>query len=162
MTNTTERADILKALTQQRGFLRFTTRDLDDEQAARRTTVSALTLGGLIKHVSATEKAWADFLLDGPAAMASPEEWTDQFQMTDGETLDKLLKAYEDVAQRTDDLVQTLDLDAEHPLPEAPWFEPGASWSVRLVLLHIIAETAQHSGHADIIRESLDGSKTMG
>jgi uncharacterized damage-inducible protein DinB len=157
-----ERADILKTLAQQRGFLRFTTRDLDDEQAARRTTVSELTLGGLIKHVSATEKAWVDFLLDGPAAVASAEGWTDQFRMAEGETLDKLLKAYEDVAQRTDDLVNTLDLDAEHPLPEAPWFERGASWSGRRVLLHIIAETAQHSGHADIIRESLDGSKTMG
>jgi hypothetical protein len=49
-----------------------------------------------------------------------------------------------------------------HPLPIAPWFEPGARWSVRRVLLHIIAETAQHAGHADILRESLDGSKTMG
>ena len=44
----------------------------------------------------------------------------------------------------------------------APWFPPGARWSARRVLLHIIAETAQHAGHADIIRESLDGAKTMG
>jgi len=54
------------------------------------------------------------------------------------------------------------DLDASHPLPEAPWFERGARWSARRALLHIIAETAQHAGHADIIRESLDGTKTMG
>ncbi len=54
------------------------------------------------------------------------------------------------------------DLNQSHPLPVAPWFKPGASWSARRVLLHIIAETAQHAGHADIIRESLDGSKTMG
>ena len=53
------------------------------------------------------------------------------------------------------------DLDVSHPLPVAPWFE-HASWSPRRVLLHVIAETAQHAGHADIIRESLDGSKTMG
>jgi hypothetical protein len=44
----------------------------------------------------------------------------------------------------------------------APWFEPGARWSVRRALLHVIAETAQHAGHADIIREALDGAKTMG
>ena len=54
------------------------------------------------------------------------------------------------------------DLDATQPLPQAPWFEPGARWSARRVLLHIIAETAQHAGHADILRESLDGAKTMG
>jgi hypothetical protein len=53
-------------------------------------------------------------------------------------------------------------LDDSHPLPEAPWFEPGARWSARRVILHILAETAQHAGHADIIRESLDGAKTMG
>ncbi|MEP6625690.1 MAG: DUF664 domain-containing protein, partial [Acidimicrobiia bacterium] len=53
-------------------------------------------------------------------------------------------------------------LDADHALPEAPWFEPGARWSARRTLLHIIAETAQHAGHADIIREAIDGAKTMG
>ena len=80
-----------------------------------------------------------------------------------GETLAGLLEAYANVARRTDELVATLpDLDASHPLPQAPWFEPGASWSARRVLLHVIAETAQHAGHADIIRESIDGAKSMG
>jgi len=82
--------------------------------------------------------------------------------MADGETLADLLTAYERVAEATDELVTTLDLDVAHDLPVAPWFEPGKTWSVRRVLLHIIAETAQHAGHADIIRESLDGQKTMG
>jgi len=60
-------------------------------------------------------------------------------------------------------LVSSLsDLDASQPLPSAPWFEPGARWSARRVFLHIIAETSQHAGHADIIRESLDGAKSMG
>ncbi|HEY1619004.1 MAG TPA: DUF664 domain-containing protein, partial [Streptosporangiaceae bacterium] len=59
-------------------------------------------------------------------------------------------------------LASVPDLDAAQPLPDAPWFEKGARWSARRVLLHIIAETAQHAGHADIIRESLDGAKSMG
>jgi hypothetical protein len=89
--------------------------------------------------------------------------WSERFRMLPGETLGGLLDEYEQVARRSDDLVATLpDLDSSHPLPEAPWFEPGARWSARRVLLHVIAETAQHAGHADIIRESLDGAKSMG
>ena len=83
--------------------------------------------------------------------------------MLPGETLAGVLAEYEDVARRTDELVAKLpDLNASHPLPRAPWFDEDARWSARRVLLHIIAETAQHAGHADIIRESLDGAKTMG
>jgi hypothetical protein len=79
------------------------------------------------------------------------------------ETLAELLAAYEEVSSRTDALVTSLPtLDAAHALPPAPWFPPGAQWSARRVLLHIVAETAQHAGHADIIRESIDGAKTMG
>ncbi|WP_254781492.1 DUF664 domain-containing protein [Modestobacter sp. DSM 44400] len=53
-------------------------------------------------------------------------------------------------------------LDVEHPLPEAPWFEPGATWSARRAFLHIVAETAQHAGRIDVLRETIDGQKTMG
>jgi uncharacterized damage-inducible protein DinB len=161
---TGERADLLQTLAKHRGFLRYTVRDLSDEQAAQRTTASELTLGGLIKHVTNVEARWMRFATGGAEAMESePIDWVGQFRMTEDETLAALLDGYERVARRTDELVSALpDLDASHLLPQAPWFEPGASWSVRRVLLHIIAETAQHAGHADIIRDSLDGSKTMG
>ncbi|MCW2948969.1 MAG: hypothetical protein JWR24_5686 [Actinoallomurus sp.] len=161
---TSERADLLETLAKHRHFLRFTVRDLTDEQAAQRTTVSALCLGGLIKHVAAAEQAWMDFVLAGADAGANAADgWEDHFRMLEGETLAGLLDQYDEVARRTEEIVAGLpDLDVSHPLPEAPWFEPGASWSTRRVLLHVIAETAQHAGHADIIRESLDGSKSMG
>ncbi|GGK51712.1 hypothetical protein Ppa06_07570 [Planomonospora parontospora subsp. parontospora] len=163
-TITGERADLLQTLARHRGFLRQTVEGLTDEQAARRTTVSELCLGGLIKHVAGVEDSWMRFAVGGAEAMyGEPIDWEGQFRMLEGETLAGLLDAYEQVARRTDELVATLpDLDAAHPLPEAPWFEPGASWSVRRVLLHVIAETSQHAGHADIIREALDGAKTMG
>jgi Protein of unknown function (DUF664) len=162
-----ERADLLQTLGTHRGFLRFTVRDLSDEQAARRTTVSGLCLGGLIKHVSQVEQQWAAFIVDGTSAMESDAtdiaEREAGFRMLAGDTLAGVLAEYDRIGQITDDLVRTLpDLDASHPLPQAPWFQPGARWSARRVLLHIIAETAQHAGHADIIRESLDGQKTMG
>ncbi len=153
-----ERTDIRAGLASARYFLRFTVRDLTDEQARQRTTASELTLGGLIKHVAATEQGWVDFILDGPSAMSDFSAMTEQdvARWT-------VLADYEKVAQRTDELVASLpDLDLAHPLPNAPWFPPGTKRSARRVFLHIIAETAQHAGHADIIRESLDGAKSMG
>jgi hypothetical protein len=166
---TGERADLLETLGKHRFFLRFTARDLTDEQAAARTTASELCVGGLIKHVTQVERQWADFVLHGPSAMQSGtdpsafEQYASGFTMLPGETLEGLLEAYDAVAARTDELVRTLpDLDASHPLPEAPWFTPGARWSARRVFLHIVAETAQHAGHADIIREAIDGAKSMG
>jgi uncharacterized damage-inducible protein DinB len=166
-----ERSDLLAVLAKNRHFLRFTTRDLSDEQAGLRTTASELTLGGLIKHVTLVERNWANFIEHGPSAMGDSAAmtaediaaWTAQFQLLPGETLDGVLAAYAEVAKRTDDLIRTLpDLNAAHPLPPRPWFQPGEEWTARRVLMHIIAETAQHAGHADIIRESLDGAKSMG
>ena len=164
-----ERADLLAALAKGRYFLRYTVRGLTDEQAAQRTTASELCLGGLIKHVTLTERQWMSFIADGPSAMGGGagegdySDWLAVFRMLPGETLAGVLGLYEQVAQRTDEFVAALpDLDISHPLPKAPWFEPGACWSARRVLLHVIAETAQHAGHADIIRESLDGAKSMG
>jgi hypothetical protein len=168
-TLTAERADLLETLAAHRSFLRHTVQGLTDEQARQRTTVSELTLGGLIKHVAETEEKWAQFVVEGPAAMAAPtdeagfEAWANGHRLLPDETLEGALTRYAEVAARTDELVRTLpDLDASHPLPEAPWFEPGARRSARRAFLHIVAETAQHAGHADIIREALDGQKTMG
>ncbi|MFE2299101.1 DinB family protein [Streptomyces sp. NPDC059445] len=166
-----ERADLLDVLAKHRRFLIFTTRDLTDEQAGIRTTASQLCLGGLVKHVTSVERSWAQFILDGPSAMPdftnmTEADWArraDEFRMLPGETLAGVLADYAEVARRTDELVGSLpDLGATQPLPEAPWSEPGGRWSARRALMHIIAETAQHAGHADIIRESLDGAKTMG
>jgi uncharacterized damage-inducible protein DinB len=170
MTHTTidtERADILETLRAHRGFLRVTVQGIGDEQARRRTTVSELTLGGLVKHVAHVERGWADFVEQGTAAMeATPDSWAahaDSFVLRGDETLAGVLAEYERVAARTDALVESLpSLDLAHPLPEAPWFPAGATRSARRVFLHIVAETAQHAGHADIVREALDGQKTMG
>lgn len=162
-----ERRDLLQTLGAHRGFLRHTVAGLSDVDAARRSTVSALCLGGLINHVTAAEAQWAAFIVRGAAAMAPTEDaeaaWAAGFEIAPGDTVTGLLERYQAVAERTDDLVRTLpDLDAAQALPEAPWFPPGATWSARRVFLHIIAETAQHAGHADILRESIDGAKTMG
>ncbi|MFB9905482.1 DinB family protein [Allokutzneria oryzae] len=178
-----ERADLLAQLATARSALTTTARGLSDEQAGERPTVSALCLGGLIKHVASIEEGWMRFAVEGPSAMRYdlPEgvTWADfaagtarefpqwaidhqnDFRMLPGETLAGILARYEEVAARTEEVVAAVpDLSATHPLPEAPWNEPGAMRSVRRVLMHVIAETAQHAGHADIMRETLDGQKS--
>jgi uncharacterized damage-inducible protein DinB len=163
-----ERLDLIESLDRHRRFLRQTVRGLSDEEAGRRTAVSELCLGGLLKHVAATESRWVDFILEGPSVMAvsgpaAYEAYAGTFRMAEGDSVAGLLDAYGEVARRTNELVASLpSLDLAQPLPEAPWFEPGVQWSARRVVLHIIAETSQHAGHADIIREALDGAKTMG
>jgi hypothetical protein len=163
-----ERADLVETLQGNRRFLRHTVEGLDDQAAAKRTTVSELCLGGIVKHVTKVEESWVGFILEGPGAMAGFTEeavaaHVATFRMLEGETLAGLLAHYEEVAAGTDELVATIpSLDLSHPLPEAPWFPPNARRSARRVFLHIACETAQHAGHADILRETLDGQKTMG
>ena len=157
---TNERDDLLESLAAHRGFLLHTVQGLTDDQARQRTTVSELTLGGLIKHVAFTEKGWTDFIEHGTSAMEATEDsWAaqaDSFTLREDETLAGVLADYEKIAQRTDELVRTLpDLDASQPLPPAPWFPRGATRSARRVFVHIVGETAQHAGHADILREQV-------
>jgi hypothetical protein len=91
------------------------------------------------------------------------QAWLDGFRMLAGDTIAGLVQDYVAAASATDVLLASLpDLAVAQPLPAAPWYEPGATWSARRVLLHVIAETSQHAGHADVIREAIDGQKTMG
>jgi len=166
-TMSAERADLLQTLDKHRGFLLRTVQGMTDEQAGLRPTASELCLGGIVKHVSRMEERWVDFILEGPDAIGPADATAFESHLAsflmDGVSLAELVARYGKVARRTDELVAALPtLDDAHPLPEAPWFEAGARWSARRTLLHIIAETAQHAGHADIIRETIDGAKTMG
>ncbi|SMD19848.1 DinB family protein [Lentzea albidocapillata] len=165
---TGERADLLETLRQHRWFLTFTAQGLSDEQAASSPTASVLSIGGLIKHVTSVEENWVKFVEHGTSAMESDPESTANenheanFRMEPGETLESIIARYNEVAAYTDKLVETVDMDLSHALPSAPWFPEGKTWSARRVFVHIVAETSQHAGHADIIRETIDGQKTMG
>jgi hypothetical protein len=178
-----ERDALLAALASARSALTNSVRGLSDEQLGERPTVSALCLGGLIKHVASMEDMWLRFVVDGPSAMTYPlpegVTWADiasgsarefpqwmidhqnDFQMLPGDTLAGILERYEQVAARSVEIVAAVpDLSVTHPLPAAPWHEPGAVRSARGVLMHVIAETSQHAGHADILRETLDDQKS--
>jgi uncharacterized damage-inducible protein DinB len=156
----TERQEFIGALAKHRGLLVRTVRGISEEQARLRPTVSVLCLGGLIKHVTTMEQGWANFITEGTSAMGGVDatdvtRFSATFEMMDDETVALLLERYRERAKATDELVMKLpSLGVSHPLPDAP--------SARRVLMHVIAETAQHAGHADIIRETIDGAKSMG
>jgi uncharacterized damage-inducible protein DinB len=158
---TGERAELLRMLHELRHNLLITVRGLDDAQAAARSTVSELTLGGILSHLAQGEYAWTHIMLGRPG---TPDRFWDlnQYRMPEGATIAGLIERYQAAARVTDEAIMSLDdLNAEVPLPEAPW-APGAidRWSPRRIVLHLMRETAQHAGHADIIRESLDGAST--
>jgi hypothetical protein len=158
-----EKDALLAYLSQQRDALRYAAHGLTDEQATARPSVSALCLGGLIKHAALVERAWVGFLTSGDSSVFAPgeDDWVDGFRLVEGETLAEVLAFSADQARQTEKIVAELpDLGAPLPATEdvVPWIPAGLVWSPRWILLHLIEETARHAGHADIIRESLDGA----
>lgn len=155
-----ETTELLALLAELRRNVLITVQGLDDEQARRRTTVSELTLGGILNHVMTGERSWIGVLTEQPG-IADTMVDTDQYRMRDGQPIAELIAEYRQVCRETDRVVAALpDLDRTVALPEFPWDPEPKRWSARNILLHIIQETAHHSGHADIIRESLDGAST--
>jgi uncharacterized damage-inducible protein DinB len=155
------RQELLEVLAAQRAGLRNAVRGLSEAQATAQPTASSLCVGGLIKHVARTERGWISVRLAGRPDPDPPvaEQWSAEFQLGERENVPSALVLYEEVARETEEIVRALpDLDYAVKLPEAPWFPPNATWTARRILLHVIAETARHAGHADIIRESLDGA----
>ena len=162
MTPSSEKTDLLSAFAEQRALLLITVRGLTDAQAGRRTTVSELTLGGIVKHLATGEETWTRIMTERDGEL--PEGMLDmaQYRMAEEDTLPALLERYASAARATEEAVAALpDLDVSVPLPKTPWSPPEPEyWSARRILLHLIRETAQHAGHADLLRETLDGANT--
>ena len=157
-----EREVLLAFLGQQRDALRYAAHGLSDEQASARPTVSELCLAGLIKHAALVEEAWTTYLVTGDTtAFAPKDDWSDGFRLTEGETLDDVIAFSLEVARHSRKIVADID-DLGAPLPPTtdvvPWIPAGLVWTTRWVLLHLIEETGRHAGHADILRESIDGA----
>lgn len=161
-----EKSALLAFLSQQRQNLRTIAFGLTDDQARSTPTVSALSVGALIKHVTACEASWVGRIAAAPGhpkADQIPFEqavatYADQYTMTTGDTLAGLLAELDAQEATTERIVAASELDTPVPVPRsAPWFPQDIeAWSVRWVLCHVIEEAARHSGHADIIRETLD------
>ena len=154
-----EREGLLAYLAHMRYVLKLTAYGLTPEQLRATPTASPLSVGGLIKHCAATEAGWIDTVRLEPAP-TDYEAYGANFRMADGETIEDVLARYDRVAARTEETIAGIeDLGRAVPIDHSvPWNPKDIdNWSVRWVLLHLIQETARHTGHADIIRESVDG-----
>ncbi|MEV7438280.1 DinB family protein [Streptomyces griseoviridis] len=154
-----ERGALLSFIEEQRGGVRRALLGLTDEQAAARPSASELSLGGLLKHVAEVEQSWlARAKGEPPAVRRDQSNWHESFVLLDDESVASQFAYWEKVAAETEQYVRSVpSLDDTFPLPPDPWFPPEGRVSVRWLCLHLIRETARHAGHADIIRESLDG-----
>ncbi|MFF0429713.1 DinB family protein [Streptomyces sp. NPDC004520] len=154
-----ERGAFLNFVEVQRAALRRSLLGLTEEQAASRPSASELSLSGLVKHVAEMELNWLRLAQEQPNERQRTEEtWDEAFRLVDGESIPDVLAFWEDVAKQTEVFVRSVpSLDDTFPLPPAPWFPKDGRVSVRWMLLHLVQEMGRHAGHADIIRESLDG-----
>jgi uncharacterized damage-inducible protein DinB len=158
-----ERRQLLAYVEQQRDGIRYAAFGLTDEQARLTPTAGSLSVGGLVKHVTDMERGWIDMVAGRQRGGSFEEQqaaYEDNYRLGPDETLAGALANLDAVARETESVIVDIDLDRPVPVPTGvPWYPDDIeSWSVRWVLLHLIEEIARHAGHADIVRESIDGA----
>lgn len=144
------------------GFLQFLRQTivqkcsgLTDEQLRSHPTVSGMTMLGMVKHLTIVERYWFQgVFLDADVDLPWSEEEPDgDWRAHDSDTGEHVLQAYVTECQKSDEIVRTHELDEL-----AKWAQSeDERASLRWVLVHLIEETGRHAGHADILREAIDG-----
>ena len=156
-----ERDTLIAFLDYHRELLIDKASGLTDEQLHTAVAPSSLTLGGLINHMAVVEDDWFTSDIAGqpfpePWASAPWEEDRD-WELTSASSVatDVLFQRYRAAIARSDAVLEGID-DLSQLSQKTD--REGDPWSIRWILVHMIEETARHCGHADFIRESLDGS----
>ncbi len=145
----------------QRGTLEMKASGLSKEEMAQTVAASTLTLAGLVKHLALVEDSWFQ---DRFLGAGEPEPWAsapfdedrdwDFHSAVDDETAD-LLALYRTACDRSRAAVAAAaSLDDMSAEPS----RSGERYSLRWILVHMIEETARHNGHADLLREAIDGA----
>jgi hypothetical protein len=164
---TDERAALAAYLLQQQDAFRGAAFGLTDEQAGLAASPpSTLTVGSLLKHVTQTQAHWLSLAAAAPERPRDDRTMEEKYvEHQDGwtwhphDTLAAALAVYDDVSARVLAAVRDLDLDTAVPIPPEPWNPTDIeAWSVRWVWFHLIEEMARHAGHADLVREGIDGA----
>ena len=164
---TTSEIDTLATFAQQQiDQVATTLHGLSSEQLRARPTASAMSLGALARHVLLISQGAAIRIAAAPEEGAEPERTPEQLQAegmidlsavraedTPGSLIAELHRAGEELAGA----IRAADAEADGPFDDAPWWGDRTRWTVRWYAMHQIEEGARHAGHADILRESIDG-----
>jgi hypothetical protein len=154
----TERAGLSEFLDYQREALIDKLQGLSDEEARMTATVSSLSLLSLVKHSAIWERRWFQVIVAG---RRFPGEWPEAqlagvdptFRLTEEDTVETVVADYREQIAASQEILGSFDLDAPCAGPEI------SDQNLRWVALHMIEETARHAGHADIIRETIEGTR---
>ena len=146
-----EKQTLAAFLDQQRDVVVWKLDGLTDDQRREPITPGGLHLLGLVKHLAAAEYYWLCDLFGRPAEPASLRA-TDDAQLDPGDTTESVLAYYARARAASDLAIDEVDLDAT----ASTWL--GDTVSFRWAILHLIEESARHAGHADLIREHVDGA----
>jgi hypothetical protein len=158
-----EITSLVNYVDQQLAAIRASAYGLTEAQARERPCRSALSIGGILKHTAYGMRGASATITEGPES-AGPDEtgfanYFDSFALGENETTVGVLDEFD--AARTEFLaaISASDPDADTLAPPAPWFGIFAPQPIkaRYYLLHQVEEMARHAGHADIIREQIDG-----
>ena len=153
---------VLESLARERNGVRNAASGLTDEQARLRPTVSRLSVAGIVKHLTVNEAGWVSIItgsFDDAAYDASRNDPATSFDVDD-DTVHDLLARYAEATDATDALLASFD-DLSHVVPVPKSMRSYVAtdvWSMHWIVLQLVTETTRHAGHADIIRESIDGA----
>jgi hypothetical protein len=135
---------------------------LTTEQLAATPVDGAPSLGALARHVIIIAGGISAAIGgEGPGPrtpeQAAAEGGLELSALRAEDTPEALTQELEDVASNLVEAIRAADPEAEMPIPDEPWFAPAKYWNVRWRSLHAVEEFARHAGHADVIRQAIDG-----
>ncbi|MBT8197311.1 MAG: DinB family protein [Acidimicrobiia bacterium] len=150
--NGPEKDVLLGVLDENRFLMLWKLEGLTDEQAGRSTVESATTLLGLVKHLAYVEMWWFHEVVGGlsPEYPWSEDDPDADWRIEPGDSIESISRLYADAVATSDSILADVDLADTRVVRDE-------DRSIRWVVAHMIEETARHAGHADIVRELIDG-----
>jgi hypothetical protein len=156
-----EREVLLRLVADQRRSVRNAVHGLTEDQARSMPSASQLSLSAVIKHLTQGERSAVAVRVGGREVEEDPQAaWLSGFQVGEDESVPVLLDRWAEVARSTEEVIRSEpDLGRVVELSDdvRQWLPADTVFTVRWMLLHLLEEVARHAGHADVIRESIDG-----